>query len=291
MNQKLSWRLSAFADEAGDSCGEQIAALQKAGLNFIDLRSVDGFNIVELPLENARIIKEKLDAANIEVAMFGTPIGKIDIAEDFETDLQKLRHLAELAPIFDCRAARIFSYYNKAEKPHEEWQAESIRRLLALRDEAKNLGLILYHENERHIFGDLGRDVQTLAREVRDDSFRLIFDFDNYNQSGEDVWATWETLRGATDAFHLKDSTQENEHVPAGQGNGRIAEILQDAARRGWSGPLSLEPHLSHSGAVAATGPGGRANETYKTMSPADCFHIAAEVAKELLAEVGATIS
>ena len=42
---------SAFADEAGSSCEEQIAALQRAGLDMIDVRSLDGFNVSALPLD------------------------------------------------------------------------------------------------------------------------------------------------------------------------------------------------------------------------------------------------
>ena len=116
------------------------------------------------------------------------------------------------------------------------------------------MGLILYHENERHIFGDLTDDVETLAT-LRNANFKLIFDFDNYQQSGEDVWATWLRLADQTDAIHLKDSTQDNMHVPVGQGNGQVEKILADAVKRGWSGPLTLEPHLTHSKSVVATGP------------------------------------
>lgn len=91
---------SAFTDEAGRSCEEQIAACQRAGLRFMDLRSIDGIGITTLPIEHAQTVREKLDAAGISVKMFGSPIGKIDIADPFETDLAKLQHLGTLAPVF-----------------------------------------------------------------------------------------------------------------------------------------------------------------------------------------------
>jgi len=291
MSDTTSWVLSAFADEAGNSCDEQIQALQKAGLKFLDIRNIEGFTVTALPLDTARDIKKRLDDAGIEVNMFGTPIGKIDIADDFETDLKRLQHIGELAPILGCNQARIFSYFNQSGQPHEEWQRESLRRLSMLRDVAKQLGLKLYHENERHIYGDLCRDVQVIAREVRDgENFFFIFDFDNYNQSEENVWENWTQLREVTDAFHLKDSTAQKEHVPSGQGNGKIREILSDARARGWSGSLSLEPHLTHSGAVATTGPGGVANQQYGKMPPADSFHVAAGIARELIEDIGAEL-
>ncbi|MEX0776668.1 MAG: sugar phosphate isomerase/epimerase [Phycisphaeraceae bacterium] len=286
----MSWVLSAFADEAGSSCEEQIKALQRAGFAHIDIRGIDGFSIVALPVDKAWEIRRKLDDAGITVNMFGSPIGKIDIADDFETDLKKLRHLGALIEPLGCRAVRLFSYYNKGKLPKDAWQAESMKRLGALRDEAKKLGLVLYHENERHIFGDLCVDVLKLAALRDGQSFKLIFDFDNYNQSGDDVWDNWLKLRDKTDAIHLKDSDKGNQHVPVGQGNGQVRKIMADAMARGWNGPLTLEPHLSHSKAVAATGPSGKANEQYATMSQADSFHVAAQTAKKLLAEVGAVV-
>jgi sugar phosphate isomerase/epimerase len=184
---------------------------------------------------------------------------------------------------------RIFSYYNAQGRSRDEWQSESLNRLKRLRDEASRLGLVLYHENERHIFGDLCADVQTIARELRDSPdgvFRLIFDFDNYNQSGEDVWQNWLALRDMTDAIHLKDS-RDNQHTPVGQGTGRVREILEDAANSNWRGPMSIEPHLQHSAAIMATGPSGTANQQFANMTQAESFALACRAATDLLKQTG----
>lgn len=286
----MNWTLSAFADEAAPSCDAQIAALQRAGLKHIDIRSIEGHNVSALPPQIAREVKHKLDDAGISAQMLGSPIGKIDIADALESDLQKLRHLGEVAPLLGCNAVRMFSYYNAGNAPHAQWMAQSLSRLETLRDEARKLDLVLFHENERHIFGDLGDDVLQIAA-LRDENFKLIFDFDNYQQSGEDVWATWQKLADVTDSFHLKDSTADNKHVPAGQGNGKIKKIIADAVKRGWSGPVAVEPHLTHSGAVAATGPSGAANEAFSAMPPEESFHLALEAAKSVLDAAGATWS
>src|SRR4051794_27901907 len=143
----MQWIVSAFADEAGDACEAQIKALQDAGLKHIDIRGMDGFNITTMPEDHAAKVREKLDVAGIKVNMFGTPIGKIDIADDFQTDVTKLKHLGKLAPILGCNAVRIFSYYNKAGADHGQWQRQSLDRLRHLSDIAGALGLALYHEN------------------------------------------------------------------------------------------------------------------------------------------------
>lgn len=286
----MTWTLSAFADEAGTSTDEQIAALKQAGFTHIDPRNVDGHNIAALPVDAAEAAKKKLDAAGITVAMFGSPLGKIDIADGMQGELDQLDHLAEMKKVFGCDAVRIFSYYNKAEKPLDEWATASIDRLKQLRDRAAQHGLVLYHENERHIYGDRLEQVLHIADELRGESFKLIFDFDNYNQSGDDVWDNWLALRDRTDAIHLKDSTAPPDpmHVPAGQGNGQIPRILADALERGWAGPMTLEPHVAHSNAVMATGPSGVANQALADMTPAEAFQVAADAAKKILTEIGA---
>ena len=295
----MSWPLSAFADEAGPTSNEQVAALKQAGLRYIDIRGIDGHNITVLPLDLAKVIRGKLDAAGIKVGMYGSPIGKIDITEDVNIDLQKLRHLGALRPILGGSEVRIFSYYTKTGKPHAEFQAESFRRLAQLKALAKELGLVLYHENESNIFGDKSDDVCAIAKEFRDvgpgGTFRMIFDFGNYNAGHEEVWECWLKLRATTDAIHIKDNVHSADgkmhHVAAGQGNGQIPRILADAVARHWHGPLVVEPHLQHSAAVVATGPSGIANQAFSNMTANETFQIACAAAKAAILKAGGPLA
>ncbi len=295
----MVWNLSAFADEAGPTIDQQIAALKQAGLKRIDIRGVDGFNITTLPVEHAKLVREKLDRAGITCAMYGSPIGKLDLADDSGIDQRKLQHLSRLAPVLGCTAVRIFSYYNeKAGKAPGDFRKEAIAWLKELRHAAKDLGLILYHENESRIFGDKCADVLTLAEELRDGpdgTFRMIFDFGNYNAGGENAWENWLKLRDLTDAIHLKDNLRNEDgtlyHVPAGEGGGFVQQILSDAAKRGWTGPLTVEPHLQHSNAVVATGPSGVSNQAYAAMSGTESFLVACRAAVDVIRGVGVTVN
>src|SRR5690554_411081 len=106
--------------------------------------------------------------------MYGSPIGKIDLADDLQIDLDKLDHLGKLKDIFGCDAVRIFSFYNRKKQADKAtWQREAVDRLNRLRDRAGQLGLVLFHENESDIFGDHPEDVLRLA-ELRDgQTFKL----------------------------------------------------------------------------------------------------------------------
>jgi hypothetical protein len=89
---------------------------------------------------------------------------------------------------FECSACRIFSYYNKANAPHEAWLDESCG-LTLLRDEAQKLGLTLYTRMSGTSSATCARMSKPGATAQR--HLQLIFDFDNFNQSGENVWANW----------------------------------------------------------------------------------------------------
>lgn len=286
-----SWLLSGFPDEAFDDFAGQIELTRSAGLSRLDLRGIGGKNVVELPLDEARRCRELLDEAGLTVGMFGTPIGKLDIEDDLQADLDRLDHIAELADVFECRQVRVFSYYNRAEVDKAAWREECLRRLGLLKDRAAAANLTLYHENERGIYGDRCADVIEILDALHDGQvFKSIFDFDNFNQSGEDVWECWEALRDRTDAFHLKDSDKDCQHVPIGQGASQAARIFADALERGFAGPLSLEPHLAHSPAVMATHASGKANQALKDMSPQEVWLLAAEAAKQLLGGIKAPV-
>lgn len=284
----MSWSLSAFADEAAPGTDEQIAALKNGHLALIDPRGLEGHNIVDLPLDLAEKAQEQFEQVGIAVNMYGSPIGKIDITDDLDIDIKRLEHLGKLKNIFNCSAVRIFSFYNKKAKlPKDEWENRTMDSLKRLMDVADQQGLVLYHENESHIFGDHSDDVLKIA-ELRDGkTFKLIYDFANYIRTGEEGLDTWAKLKDKTDYFHFKDQKKTGEHVPMGQGDTGSAQILKDAAASGWTGGCTLEPHLSHSDAVLATNAQGTGMKSLKELTTQDCFQIAADAAVALMDELG----
>ena len=283
----MTWTLSAFADEAADAADDQIAALTQAKIDHIDLRMVDGINIVELPVDHAAKVKAKLDDAGIKVGMYGSPIGKTDIADPVDIELARLDHLGKMIEVFGATGVRIFSFYNKEGVPAEDWKAQAFDKLGKLTQRAGQLGLVLFHENETEIYGDHPDQIMELA-ELRGDHFKLIYDFANYLRTGADPWANWQRMKGVTDALHFKDQKQNGDHVPIGQGDTKASEVVADAASAGWSGPCTLEPHLFMSDAVLATNVHGRGDTSLAGKTREELFQIAADNAHAMLKHAGA---
>ena len=285
----MTWTLSAFADEAADSADDQIAALQQARIKYVDLRMVDGINIVNLPVDHAKAVRHKLDAAGIAVGMYGSPIGKTDIADPVEIELARLDQLGILREVFDAANVRIFSFYNKAGLSRQAWKERAFDKLTRMIERAAYHGLVLYHENETEVFGDHPDQIVELA-ELRCDSFKLIYDFANYQRTGVEPWGNWQRLKAVTDALHFKDQKKSGDHVPIGQGDTLASEILADAVKSGWSGPCTLEPHLYMSDAVLATNVHGRGDTSLAGKSRGELFQIAAEAAHRLMHSAGALL-
>jgi sugar phosphate isomerase/epimerase len=281
----MAWTFSAFTDEAGAEIDAQIAACKRGGLKHADLRSVGKHNITTLPLAEAEQVQKQLAAAGVSVNMYGSPIGKIDITDDVQIDLDKLAHLAELSKVFGCKAVRMFSYFNKTKLPQDQWKAKAFDNLRRLCDLASKHGLVLYHENESHIYGDHPDQVLEIA-ELRSDTFKLIYDFANYIRTGVAGWDSWQMFRDKTDAFHFKDQRKSGEHTPMGQGETDAKRILADAAAMGWTGPCTLEPHLRHSGVVLATHASGSGMKSLQDLSGPDIFQIAVEAAQNMMTEL-----
>ncbi len=113
------------------------------------------------------------------------------------------------------------------------------------------------HENEHRIYGDSPDRVRRLFEVLQHDAFRAVYDAANYVFCGYDPWEGWEKTREFTTHFHIKDWIAGAEHgCLAGEGQGRLPEVIADAVARGYDGFAVLEPHLLGGGPTGGvTGP------------------------------------
>ena len=230
-------RLCAFADEADSALGGQIAALRRNGIEYIELRGINGKNVSEITENEARDYAKELAAGGISVWSIGSPIGKVGINDDLEAHFDKLRHICRLAKIFGTDKIRMFSFYGAYGERERVFAA--LRRMVEI---AKGYGVGLYHENEKDIYGDTAERVRDIMANV--EGLYYVYDPANYIAVGEDVSESIK-LYGSTDYFHIKDMIRETgEIVPAGYGDGEIYQLV-DMIPTGKDTVLTVEPHLS----------------------------------------------
>jgi sugar phosphate isomerase/epimerase len=249
--------LSAFADEIGPDPEQQLDILEKCGVRHIELRSILKTNVLDLTDIQVQDFKRLLDKRGFRISAIGSPIGKIKIDQPFERHLERFRRAIELSKIFETRNIRIFSYYLPEGERWPTWRPEVMRRLQSQAAMAEAAGVQLLHENEHGIYGDDPERVVDMFQTIRSPSFRAVYDPANYVFCGFDPWEGWELTKGYTAHFHIKDWTKgENHGRVAGEGQGRIPEVLAEAASWGYDGFATLEPHLLGGGPTGGvTGP------------------------------------
>jgi len=253
-------RLAAFADEIDPKLDVQIEHCKKNGVTHIELRGVDGQNVLDFSPEKRKEIKTKLDAAGMGVAAIGSPIGKVAIDASWPEHFDRYKVAVESAVFFNAPMIRLFSYYpagGEGKGPLDQIRDEVIDRFRQKVAYLKDVPVTMVHENEKGIFGDIGRRCLELMRGVDSPKLRCAFDVANFVQCGEDPAANWPLLKPYTAHIHIKDAKMgSGQVVPAGEGDGHIPQILKDAWDGGYRGFLTLEPHLKVAGhSHGETGP------------------------------------
>lgn len=238
--------VSCFADEIDVSVDKQIALLQELGIGWIEFRSGDGKGVADYTEKEAEMLMSRLSANGIRISAVGSPIGKIDITQDFEPHFETYRHIVELAGILDTSFIRMFSFFMPEGEEPDKFRDEVMRRTDRMVEYAAGRNVVLLHENEKGIYGDNAARCLDLMKLFYGDHFRCTFDFANFVQCGQDTLEAYEMLRPYISYIHVKDALRENgDVVPAGAGDGNVAEILNRLDEKGYAGFLSLEPHLA----------------------------------------------
>lgn len=277
-------RLSAFADEISADLDEQIAVLLRENIHFIDLRGVWDTNVLDLTDQQAMEIKLKLEAQGIGIAAIASPIGKIPVDAPFDEHLQRFKRATEMAQFFHTPFIRIFSFYPPVAKGEASiagggkdlvdtapWRKEVLRRLRDLTRRAANANLTLLHENEKDIYGDTIARCTDLLQSIHDPHFQAILDPANFIQCEQTPYPdAYQGLRPWLRYMHVKDALTDGTVVAAGEGVARWPEILQQLRADGYTGFLSLEPHLALAG-------------QYRGFSGPELFHHASQSLQRLL--------
>lgn len=270
-------RLSAFSDEACADLQGQIDALKANHIPMTELRSIDGTNIREISLADAKEYAARLAGEGIGVSAIGSPLGKVSIHEDLRAYEAAIRHVCELARMFGTERIRVFSFFEAYSARTQVLTA--MRRMVEI---AAEYGMTLYHENEKGIYGDTAERVADLRRNV--EGLRFIYDPANFLQVGEPAEKTLREVFPFCTHFHMKDVDAESgELVPVGYGSGCVGELLK---RLPEDAILTLEPHLETFAGYAAID-GAPMKHRFQFDSGRQAFDCAAQALKNELIKAG----
>ena len=282
-----TWKieLSGFADEINPQLDEQIRVLKKLGMHYVEMRGANGKGLVEYPLDEVEKIKEQLDENDIHLSSVGSPIGNIPITQDFEEHFKLFCHTVNIAHVMEVPYIRMFSFFMPEGEDPEKYHDEVFRRVRRMADYAAKHNVILLHENEKEIYGDVADRCRKLMKEFYSDHFKAVFDFANFVQCHQDTKEAYEMLKPYIEYVHVKDAEWESgQVVPAGHGDGNVKEILKMLKESGYEGFLSLEPHLADFAGFSALENGK--NEKKEKLTGEEAFTLAHESLVKILGEI-----
>ena len=237
--------VSAFADEYSSELDIQLEMLVQNGIKYIEPRFLCGKNVADLTASEARDAAKKINYAGIGVSAIGSPLGKINLADDFDEHTEKARRVFETANILGAKNIRMFSFYLREGKSPAECRTEVIDKLGRLIDIADSHRVALCHENEAKIYGespDACLDILTAFG----GKMRAVFDMGNFVLDGYRPYPdAYKKLKDYIEYFHIKDALYEGAIVPPGCGEASIKDIIKDYAESSQRGFfITLEPHL-----------------------------------------------
>lgn len=240
------WQLTGFADEVSKDFAEQLELMNTLDIKNIEFRSAWGTKILDLDTAQLAKAKSMLADHGIAVSSLGSDLGKIQITDDFAPHLDRTKHAMDVAHELGATNIRMFSFFMPEGDDPDTHRDEVMSRSRAMLDVAEAAGVRLLHENEKDIYGDIPRRVLDLIETMDSENYRPIFDPANYVQCDTKPFDEAYPVVGALTSYvHIKDAKfADDSVVPAGEGDGQVAQVLEALRRDGFDGYLSIEPHL-----------------------------------------------
>ncbi|WP_225753301.1 sugar phosphate isomerase/epimerase [Actinotalea sp. Marseille-Q4924] len=267
------WTLSGFADEIDADLATQCAVLTELGLTHLELRSAWGVNVLDLDDAQVDRAAAVLQDHGLAVSSIGSPIGKIQVDDPFDPHLVRMDRALDVAERLGAPYIRIFSFFLRPEHSPDAVRDEVVRRMAALADRARERDVVLLHENEKAIFGDVPERVLDLVTAVDSPALRLAWDPANFVQVGVDPFPeAYAMLRPYVDYIQIKDALHgSGKVVVAGEGDGRIPATVRALREDGYDGFFSMEPHLAEAHHLGGfSGPDGFRRATRAFMAILD---------------------
>jgi sugar phosphate isomerase/epimerase len=248
------WTLSGFVDEVSDDFSLQCKVAAGLGLRYVEVRSAWGTNILDLDESQLSTLQETLASNDLKVSSIGSPIGKISIDDEFPPHLERMRHAVEVAMTLEAPYIRLFSFFIPEGTDPDSRRDEVLNRMSALAEAAADSDVILVHENEKEIYGDIPRRCLDIVTSVSSPKLQLAWDPANFVQVGVRPFTEgYAMLRPHVGYIQIKDALlSDGTVVVAGAGDGEVPETVRALRADGFDGFFSLEPHLGEYTAFGA---------------------------------------
>jgi len=256
----MSIYMTGFADEAAIDIDGQISATLELGWKNIESRAIDGINIHDLDDAAFEVVESKLKDANVCINCFGTTIanwGK-QIDAPFESSLEEIKRAIPRMQRLGTKLVRVMSFaVLKGHGPDDQMKEERFERMREIVRLFGVEGITPVHENCMNFGGMSAGHTLELIENVP--GLKLVFDTGNPVFTADrskpepcprqSSWEFFHQVKDHIEYIHIKDGiwdaeTETCNYTYPGEGEGDVIRITQDLIKSGYSGGISIEPHL-----------------------------------------------
>lgn len=217
--------VSAFADESSSMLDEQLMALNKHKFSHIELRNIDNKDISTLSNEEIRIVSRKLEFDEVDVTAICSQIGRVNINDNFETQLEQFKRTVEIANILSTTRVRISSFFIPENDDYSHYHNKVIDQLGVLAEYAKSQGIFTFLENENGSYADTSSRICSIHKDLKG-YLKFLFNPANTIGVGEKCYDFYLKVSDFIDYFYIKDALNDSTIVPVGDGVCDIDKIL-----------------------------------------------------------------
>jgi len=246
------WTLSGFSDEISPDFEQQCALIASLGMKYLEFRSAWDTNVLDLSADQLQQAKLLLEKYNLKVSSIGSPIGKIYIDEPFAPHAERAQHAVDVANFFGAKFIRIFSFFMREGMDPDAQREAVLTRMQHLAAIAAAGAVVMIHENEKDIYGDIPRRCADIMASVNSPNLRAAWDAANFVQVGVRPFDEgWQLIRPYLVYMQIKDAIRGTGQVlTAGNGDGQMLRTIRALREDGFDGFFSLEPHLGSAHAL-----------------------------------------
>lgn len=255
-------RITIISDEISESLSDVVYFCKKNKLNYIELRTISGKNLLNFSINEIRKIKKILDKNNLKVSALASPLFKwfhnknLSKKRQFDSfffnpnlnNSDKKRYILkaiEIAKILETKYIRIFSNLLDNESKNKDFFKDAL--LWFALEEAKKKNLYLLLENEPACWVHKKKDIVRLTEKITHPNFGILLDIANLYQIGESIGdEEFKKLKKNIKYFHLKDFNEFSKYVILGSGKINYKRIFSDIKNYFLESTfLSIETHVA----------------------------------------------
>jgi sugar phosphate isomerase/epimerase len=242
-------QLSVITDEIDARLGPALDVCAELGIRAVELRTVDGIQIVDHAPVALRTIRAELDARGFHVCAIASPFLKCDRGDDADAQERVHERALEAASVLSAPLVRAFAYWREPDPSAALAELGSALRRAATR--ASDDGVTLALENEHECNVASADEAQAALAASDSSGLRLIWDPGNAAMLDPGSFSGLGGVDKIDDRVahvHVKDVSASGEWTRVGTGVVDFAALLRHLAGVRYDGYLSFETHYQRDG-------------------------------------------